>query len=236
MSAAKKLVKIEESAKLVAPKVRKVQMRAPRAKITPFSHLTVELQLGKQWLPIQVLNISTSGVGFNPTKKMKDFFDAGELFNARLKFKDKQKEIKTKLLIQQVDDAYVGSAFIDYEPMLPVTIAHYFDIELSALEVVKIKSSQLDHPKNGKNYAFRGKDQCSLDYHALESGKVTQFKISIFGNVIEWHQGAKSAIILTEGTPDEHLKRLFMKFILNIQNLDDQHASQITELVQTAKV
>lgn len=236
MSAAKKVIKIEESSRYVGPKVRRVQSRAPRAKVTPFSHLIVELQLGKEWVPVKLLNISTSGVGFSPAKKTADFFEEGELFHARLKFKGKEKEIKTKILIQQVDKDYIGSAFIDYEPMLPVTIAHYFDVELSALEVIKIKASQLDHPKNGKNFAYRGKDQCSLDYQALDNGKVTQFKIVIFGNVIEWHQGAKGAIILTEGTPDEHLKRLFMKFILNIQNLDDQHASQMTELIQTARI
>ncbi|MCM0607078.1 MAG: hypothetical protein KA715_13395 [Xanthomonadaceae bacterium] len=236
MSAAKKIVKIEDSARYLSPKVRRVQTRSPRAKITPFAHVTIEMQFGKEWIPVKLLNISTSGVGFAPTKKTADFFEAGELFKARLKVKGKDKEIKTKILIQQVDKDYIGSAFIDYEPLLPVTIAHYFDVELSALEVIKIKASQLDHPKSGKNFAFRGKDQCSLDYQALDNGKVTQFKIGIFGNVIEWHQGAKSAIILTEGSPDEHLKRLFMKFILNIQNLDDQHASQMTELVQTARV
>ena len=236
MSAAKKIIRLEHAEKYFAPKVRKVQKRSPRAKVTPFSQLTLEIQEGKQWLPLKLLNISTSGVGFEISKKMTDLFDVGEVFSARLKFKDKSKELKTKLFIQQLEGSYVGCAFIDFEPLLPVTIAHYFDVELSALDVIKIKASQLDHPKGGKNFAYRGKDQCSLDYSATDNGKVTQFKIDIFGNVIEWHQGSKGAIILTEGTPDEHLKRLFMKFILNIQNLDDGHASQMTELIQTAKV
>lgn len=233
MSTAKKQIK-QDTVEEKKAKIRRVHARAPRAKITPFNHIRLEIQAGKKNIPVKLINISTTGIGFELPKSAA-VPAAGSTIDGQLVFTDSKKAFPASLNIHQVNGRILGCSFTNTDSLLMVNIAHYFDVELSALEVIKLRANQSTHPKEGKNHSFEGRDQCSLYFINNDENEVTYFKVMVFGNLMEWTKGSEGAMILTEGKKDEDLRRLFMKFVLNIQTLEDQYTTQIIELIQTLK-
>jgi len=214
-----------------SPAIRRVYARASRAKVTALNHIELTLAVGKKKVSVKLINISTSGIGFE-LPKMVALPNHGSKITGELTFKDSKKSYDLELFIHQVEGRRLGCSFVNPTGMLIVSIAHYFDVELSALEVVKIKTQPQTSAKT-QTQLFKGRDNCGLQFTHNAQGVIQSFKLMVFGNVMEWEKGKATAIVLTEGRNDKELMRLFMKFIINIPLLDEKFSDQLIELVHT---
>jgi len=219
--------------------------RAPRVQLGALHHISFHQKEPPVSTPLQLANLSTSGVGFMKSSSTTwpstgsilkgDFLVAGS-------------EIATSLQIVHISAKIVGCRIIENNAEVERMVNDYFNLELSAVRLIPVNPAILKSEPDGKPQWFKGENNCEL-YVVEKEQRLVRYNLSFFGNYIEG--SPRTALKYGHIVEDEELKEgpkykgssivrlvsdlpveiidLSLKFLTNIESLD----KGILEEIQT---
>lgn len=231
------------------PEPRKHIQRASRVALHPlFPLLDIQFLLVSpiHEEPLQILNISTSGIAFFKGSlrevNIKDTWQ-GNLDVGGVCF-------PTQLAIARVSNDSIGAAFVSPSVDLARAIAKYLSPEISAVNMTAVPSDNLQPEPDGTPYWFHGENNCEL-HMVCEESRVLRFHLVFFGNYLEGGAGLplkfgqvaadevsdkpgyKGSSMIKGGLKmDSELKQIIIRFLKHIEKISPQHKESLIELIE----
>ncbi len=220
--------------------------RAARIRLQNIHHLILT---SPRWdgQIINVINISTTGVGVENSHKPDDL-NVGSVFPAMLTLN--QKTYPVLLRVAQVTESLVGCSFEGDTGQLQKAVFDYFVAEISGMDVTQVNSKLLKPDSRGDVYWYFGSNNSEV-YFTRAKNQISYFHITLLGNYIECYADQppkygyvvtqegenkmkpdqSSLIRFTEEMPEATLE-LFIKFVRHIQYLKTEERSYLLNILE----
>ena len=161
---------------------------APRVRILPLHDISFIADESSRDLwgpsPVRVNNISTSGVGFilggdEEVPSLKE----GDNFSGTFHVATKMTPLKLEVV--HVSPKIMGCRFVEPPKDFSQLITQYFDLEISALTMVKVNPAMLKKVDDGEPHWFKGGSDCEF-YYVQKEDQLQRFRLSFLGNHLEY--------------------------------------------------
>jgi len=183
------------------------QARAPRLRLEPIRHVTVDLLDQDRAGQIHIGNLSTSGIGLlRPPDLVLP--EPGTRLAARLAIRDSLTEVGLELV--HVTRSIAGCRFLEKLGAIRGLIARHFQSEIAAMDLAEVRASLIRPQPDGEARWFRSGTGCEL-YLVHSQGRIARFSLTLFGNLIEMSTGGVvtyGRIMEEENDSGDGLKRL----------------------------
>ncbi len=219
--------------------------RAARIRLQSIHHLSLTSPRWNNEV-IQVINISTTGLGATNTNRPEDI-EAGMTIPALLTLN--QRTFPVLLKVAQITPEVIGFAFQGEVSQLQKSIFEYFVAEISGMEVTEVNPKLLKPDSRGEPHWYFGSNNSEV-YLTVQHSRLTYFHITLLGNYIESYADKppkfgyvvtqegenkmkpdqSSLIRFTEQMPSKTLD-LVIKFIRHIHSLNPSHKAFILSVL-----
>ena len=207
--------------------------RAPRIKSFSLKECRYINQNDSEF---ELTNLSSTGIGI--ARKADDRWPAeGDKMTGTLRIQEN--EVPIFLQIVRKDGYNVGCAYAQDPIELKGLIYNMYDTEFSALELKKVNQSILREQPDGKPHWFFDGSGGEL-YFVERNGKIGRYSINFKNHHIE---GAidKRPIVRAEletghaaVTMTDKVREQFLRFLNNIENLEDEYLQRLVALINEA--
>jgi len=209
--------------------------RESRVDVLPLHNVSFNLKDPPHSTPLPIANLSFGGVGIlaNGVRGIEGVHQKikGSLNVA-------QKDIGLELRIAFHRGTSIGCEFINPSPELRKTIQSYFDLELSALEMRQINDQELAKNLGESPHWYLGENNCEL-YLVEKNEKLASFRLSFFGNSIEYQAGLPLKYGFAVIDPEkesawkagDEVVPGAIKFVSNIGTLSPQLKKEIRDII-----
>ena len=194
-----------------------------------------------------IANISSGGIAFIRNKSVENL-QVGSDVRGILIISEDSLPISMKVL--RLSPEVVACKFNSENVSLEKLLRKYFDIEIAAMKMLKMKTEFLEPSPDGIPVCFNGQNHNKLYF--IESGEtVTYFEFSFFGNYIKGVKGRKlnygnlvtsdlrqsiryseSNLVNKSLNISDDIKNTAISFLENIEQIKSSHRSEIVEAVK----
>lgn len=223
--------------------------REPRVKASALNNLWFKPEgSGEQ---LSVANVSFSGIALIQCPFTKNL-SAGAILKGRLNLNGDL--IDLSIVIARHSQEIVAGKLASRNLQLEKVLKKYFNIEISAMKMVKMKDEHIKPSDEGKPYCYNGENHSQL-YFIVNGTDLIYFEFSFFGHHIEASKGenVKFGNMLVDEMSDgikykgstlvdrnldhhEEIKDIAVSFLKNIENLDPAHLAKISSALQSGKL
>lgn len=232
--------------KSISEEEKQLVKRAPRVQITALHG--VEFKENQEGKNLQLVNLSITGVGFLRSS-IENWPSSGSVVKGELVFSDRKVQVEAQIV--HVSEEIVGCQFQGDLSLIREVVPRYFQLELSALKLVRVKRELLKDEEDGDPLWFRGSDNCEL-FLVEKGGDWVRFNLVFFGNHFEGTRAGKIQYgQVVEDEPDElqhkssHLIRQVssvsqeviegaVRFVQNISELPQSYRESLSECLSNA--
>jgi len=219
-------------------------VRAPRIKILALHNIHFTSPQLPHPSEFTLANLSISGLGCilhdaswpPPGSTVEGFLKIEEIAHP------------TTLRVIHLNHGIAGASFQNPSIQLIRAISDYLDIELAAVNLKAVPSTNLKEEPDGEPFWFYGTNNCEL-FFVLKDDKIVRFYLTLFGNYVEGtlDQPLKygkvqentqdriahkeSATILWQPTWDQRLTDLTDRMLLNITKLQPEHREALRRAI-----
>ena len=190
---------------------------------------------------LRILNISTTGVGFDKLS-WSDWPARGAFFDGEFLVGDERVKVCSEVM--HISESLVGCRFKDPPPRLAELLRDRFKLEFSAVELVKIDPKLLKPAEEGEAQWFRGADASEL-YVVTRLDEVVSFFLVFQGFRVEggkhpvrFSRLKRAAIkraydetLYEEVSASDELRALATRFLTSIESLNSEHRIRILEII-----
>lgn len=211
--------------------------RPPRLALSRLHAVSFDMNYPQEQPGLGVANISRTGIGilashtqWPPTGQSVQ----GILNILHYKLPTTLRLVHTSSLIAGCHFAVIGQEYSEI-------LTHYFDAELDAVQLIKIKPEYIKADPDGTAVWFKGLDNSEL-YFVHQDGRLLHFAVTFLGNTISWPQrdntkttnyAGQASQALSANYSESDLATATLKFIHNIRGLKKSFYDQIEEILLT---
>lgn len=176
---------------------------------------------------IELGNLSVTGAGFLRESR-REWPPVGSFLSGEFTYR--KNKYPVELEIKHISTTNIGCDCTESSgDSMRKLVIQYFDIELNALQLVRIDSQYIKQHHDGESSWFRGPNNCEI-FLVEKDKKVTNFTISFFGNHIEGGEQKRLSIGTILG--DDGEGKIGIKKADLIQQVDDSSLEIITHTLK----
>lgn len=155
--------------------------RAPRVALLDLHHIHFRCSDPPFPHEIALVNLSVGGVGLLKNS-LPATFPIGAILRGSFHFEGQTYPVEMK--VAHASHEVLGCAFVEIPAAFSELVHRYFDVELSALKMNRIKPDLLQEEPDGIPHWFQGQNNCDL-FFVTKDDKLIRFQLSFFANYIE---------------------------------------------------
>lgn len=225
--------------------------REPRVSGSVIAGLFCYFDINHQLIRFNIFNISTTGIALD-RESMPEFAPAmNSAVIGVIEIDGKRHSVP--MTLKRVDSKILAFQYQKRDFDFDTDLKKKFNVEIAAMKMLKMRPELLKGAVEGNPHAFNGKRDCRL-FYVEKGGRIIQFEIGFFGNVIEGFHGddIRFSIVSHDAPTDvqfvkshsmnpyvgdlPQLKDEAIRFIQHVDGLDPVAKNTILRAIQEEKL
>lgn len=199
--------------------------RDKRIRILPLHEILFTLDDSSE--KIELVNLSITGAGLLKESR-EEWPPVGSVLSGEFTYRKTRYPVE--MHIKHINSNIIGCDFSEtHRDSMRKLVTSYFDIELNALQLVKIDSQYIKQRYDGESSWFRGADNCEI-FLVENENNIIYFNMSFFGNYIEG--GEDKSISVSNVIDDDGEGKISTKKSDLVQQIDDSSSEILTHALK----
>jgi len=218
----------------------------PRVQLDPLH--AVRFELTNSPAKLELGNLSISGMGLF-TRSLPAGVKNNDLLEGELICGDGR--VKVTARVVHLGQTLTGCQFIGHDADVNRLVQSYFNLELSAVTMISVRSELLQEDPDGTPHWIHGKNNCEL-FFISKNDRVIRFNLTFFGNYIEGGEEMRpkygqimeeedalgkprhksSALIRWDSSLATQLEPYALRFLASVPHLEESHRQAIARVLE----